>query len=73
MALKGVAKFKQKLICGLKNDIRNLVDFHVSSWKSENMHFDWICLSKAYSYLDETAQKSYVSWNWRVMQSFKKN
>ena len=27
MTLKGVAKFKQKLTCGLKNDIRNLINF----------------------------------------------
>ena len=29
-----------KLTCGLKNDIRNLVNFHASHWKSENLHFD---------------------------------
>ena len=45
----------------------HLVNCHVSSWKSENLHFDWIHLSKAYKYLDEKVQKSYVSWNWRVM------
>ena len=73
MTLKGVAKFKQKLTCGLKNDIRNLVNFYASSWKSKNWHFDWIRLSKAYKYLDEKVQKSYVSWHWRVMQSLKKN
>ena len=73
MTLKGVAKFQRKLTCGLKNDIRSLVSFHASSWKSENLHFDWIRLSKAYKYLDEKVQKSYVSWNWRVMQSLKKN
>ena len=71
--LKGVAKFKEKLTCGLKNDIRNLVNFHASSWKSENLHFDWIHLSKAHRHLDEKVQKSYVSWHWRVMQSLKKN
>ena len=27
-ALKGDAKFKEKLTGGLKNDIRNLVNFH---------------------------------------------
>ena len=26
MTLKGVAKFRRKLTCGLKNDIRNLVN-----------------------------------------------
>ena len=73
MTQKGVAKFKRKLPCGLKNDIRNLVNFHASSWKSENMYFDWIHLSKTCKYLDEKVQKSYVSWHWRVMQSLKKN
>ena len=35
ITLKGVAKFKGKLTCGLKNDIRNLVNFHASNQKSE--------------------------------------
>ena len=61
MTLKGVAKFKRKLTCGLKNDIRNLVNFHASSRKSENLHFDWIFLSKLSRDLDEKVQKSYVS------------
>ena len=60
MTLKGVAKFKRKLTCGLKNDIRNLVNFYASSWKSKNWHFDWIRLSKVYKYLDEKIQKRYL-------------
>ena len=46
MTLKGDAKFKGKLTYGLKNDIRNLVNFHASSRKSENLHFDGLLLSK---------------------------
>ena len=61
MRLKGDAKFKGKLTRGLKNDIRNLVDFHASSQKSENLHFDGFLLSKAYKVSDEKVQKSYVS------------
>ena len=61
MTLKGDAKFKRKLTCGLKNDIKNLVNFHESSRKSENSHFDWMLLSKACKNLDEKIQKSYVS------------
>ena len=53
MTLKDDAKFKGKLICGLKNDIRNLVNFHASSQKSQNLHFDWILFSKVYKDLDE--------------------
>ena len=61
MTLKGDAKFKVKLTRCLKNDIRNLVNFHASSRKSENLHFDELLLSKAYKVLDEKVQKSYVS------------
>ena len=39
-----------------------------SSWKSENLHFIRVVLSKAYKVLDEKVQKSYVSWHWRVIQ-----
>ena len=52
---------------------RNLVNFHASSRKSENLHFVRLLFSKAYKVLDEKVQKSYVSWHWRVMQSLKKN
>ena len=54
------AKFKGKLTRGLKNDIRNLVNFHASSWKSENLQFDGFLLSKAYKVLDEKVHKSYL-------------
>ena len=53
MTLKGNAKFKGKLTCGLKNDLRNLVNFHLSSQKSGNLHFDGLFLSKAYKDLEE--------------------
>ena len=61
MTLKGYAIFKEKLTGSLKNDIKNLVNFHASSPKSENVHFDGLVLSKAYKVLDEKVQKSYVS------------
>ena len=61
MTSKGYAKFKGKLTCGLKNDIRNLVNFYASSRKSENVLFDGFLLFKAYKVSDENAQKSYIS------------
>ena len=61
MTLKGDPKFKGKLTCGLKNDLRNLVNFHASSRKSENLHFDGLLLSKVYKVLVEKVQKSYIS------------
>ena len=71
--MKGDAKFKRKLTRRLKNDIRSLVNFHASSRNSENLHIDWLLLSKAYKDLDERVQKSCVSWHWRVTQTLKKN
>ena len=60
MTLKGYAIFKETLTGGLKNDIRNSVNFHVSSCKPENVHFDGIVLSKACKASDEKVQKNYV-------------
>ena len=53
MTLKSNVKFKEKLICDMKNVIRYLVNFHVSSQK----FVDGLLLSKAYKDLDEKAQK----------------
>ena len=52
MALKGDAEFKGKVTCDLKNDLRNLLNFHASSRKRGNLHLDRILLSKAYEDLD---------------------
>ena len=61
MTLKSDVKFKGKLTRGLKNDIRNLVNFHANGRKSENLHFDGLINFKAYKILDEKLQKRYVS------------
>ena len=61
MTLKSDTIFKEKLTSDLKNDIRNLVNFHASSLKSQNLHFEGLLLSKAYKFIDEKEQKSYVS------------
>ena len=50
-----------------------MVNFHASSRKPENLHFDKFFLSKSYKILNEKVQKIYVSWHWRVMQRLKKN
>ena len=68
MTLKGDAIFKEKLTGGLKNDIRNLLNFHGSSCKSETLHFDGLVLSKACNVLDEKLQKNYVSCHWKLIQ-----
>ena len=42
--LKSDAKFEEKLTLGFKIDIKNLVNFNVSSGKPENLHFDVLLL-----------------------------
>ena len=69
MTLKGDTIFKEKRTGNLKNDIRNLVHFHGSSWKSENVLFDFLFLSIAYKVL----QESYLSWYWGVIQTLNEN
>ena len=39
MTLKSDAKFEEKLTCGLKNDMRNLGNFHQSTRKCKNWTF----------------------------------
>ena len=67
MTLKGDAIFKGKLTGSLKNDIRNWINFHACSGKSENLHFDRLVFSKTYIILDEKVKKSYVSLHRRVI------
>ena len=71
MTLKSDAKFNGEPTCGLKNDIKNLVNFHASSRKSENLHFDGRLLYKAYKYLDEKVKKKYVSSTLKCDTKFK--
>ena len=42
MALKIDRKFEEKLTCAIKNDMKNIKNFHQSSWKCQNCDFDGI-------------------------------
>ena len=46
MTLKNDAKFKEKLTCGLENDVTNWAKFHQSTRKCQNWDSDGILLSK---------------------------
>ena len=41
-------KFEEKMTLGSKNGMRNLVNFNVTSGKSESLHFDVLLFSIAY-------------------------
>ena len=57
----GNAMCKENLAVGLRNGIRNVINFHASSRKSENVQFDGLVLSKAHKASDEKVQKTYGS------------
>ena len=46
MTLKNDAKPEEKLTCGVKNDMRNLADFHQSTRKGQIWDFDAVLFSK---------------------------
>ena len=46
VALKGDAKFEEKLTCSLENDMRNFANFDQSTRKCQNRNFDKILLTK---------------------------
>ena len=58
-AIEERCKFEEKLTCGLKNDLRNLANFHQSTWKSQNWDFDGILLSKVEKVWPWNSQRSY--------------
>ena len=39
----------------------------------KNLHFHWFLLCKVFNVWPKKVQRSYLSWNWRVMQNLKKN
>ena len=41
MALKNDANFEQKLTCAFQNDIRNLANFHQSTWQITKVGLWW--------------------------------
>ena len=71
MTLKGDAKFEEKVTCGLSNDMRNMANFHQSNWKFQNWDIDPLIQSRKSISLKST--EKLVSWQWRMMQNFKRN
>ena len=55
------AKFEEKMTLCSKNDMKNLVNFNVSSGKSENLHCDVLLLSLAYKASAKKVQKKFLS------------
>ena len=49
MTPKSDPNSEEELIFCLKNDMNNLVNYNLSSEKSENLHFDKIFLTKVHN------------------------
>ena len=62
----------KKLTCCLENE-RNMANFHQSTWKCQNWNFDGTLLSKVENVWAQNLQRSYVSWQWRIIQKLKRN
>ena len=73
MALNSDAKFEEKLTCCFENHMRNFASFHQSTRKCQNWNFDGIFLSKAENIWAYNLQRSYDSWQWRMIQKLKRN
>ena len=64
MTLKSDAKFKEKLTCGFKYDMRNFVDFHPTTQKSENFTLiGYFCLEYMRFELKSTEELSFMTLN----------
>ena len=69
MELNIGVKLEGKVTCAFKNDIRDLGNFHQSTWESPNWDFDGILLSKAENLWAPNLRGSYLSWQWRMMEN----
>ena len=73
MTMTNDAKFEEELTCHFKIDIRNLMNFDPSTWKSKKIALQLPPLTKVYNVWAKKVQRSYVWWHWRLMQNLKEN
>ena len=57
MTLMSDKKFEEKMAFSSKNDMTNLIDFNMSSGKSENLHFNVLFLLIEYKISAKKVQK----------------
>ena len=71
MTLKSYAKFEEKLTCGFKYDMRNLVNIHPTTQKSKNFTPMGYFCPKYMRFELKNRERSYLSWHWTVMQNLR--
>ena len=73
MTLKSDPKFEEKLTCGLENEMRNLGNFHQSTWKSQNWDFDEIVLWKVENPWAQNFTEGLFVLTLRMIKNLKRN
>ena len=63
----------KKNTCGSENGIKNLANFHRSTWKCRDCDFDGILLSKVENAWAKSLLRRHVSWRWRMMKNLERN
>ena len=61
MRLESDVQFEEESTCRCKSGITSLVNFHASTRKSQNLHFDGVLMSKVYKVLAKKLQRNYAS------------
>ena len=72
MTLKSDAKFKEKLTCGFKYDMKDLVNFYPTTQKSESFTSMGYFCTKYIRFEPKKIQRSCLSWHWIVKQNLNK-
>ena len=72
MTIKSDAKFKEKLTCGFKYDMTNLVYFHPTTQKSENFFLIGSFFQSKHKVWATKIPRTYISWHWTVMKNLNK-
>ena len=49
MTMKNDTNIEEELTCQFKIDLRNLTNLDPSTQKSQNLHFNWLLLTKVYN------------------------
>ena len=73
MELNIDGKFEGKINFTFKSTMRNLGNFHQSTWKSQNLDFDGILLPKVENVWAYNSQGTYLSWQWKKVKNWKRN
>ena len=61
MTLKSDVKLEEESMCHCKNGMSNLVSFHPSTRKSQNLQFVRVLISKVYIYIYKALAKKLQS------------